>query len=272
MAEKQDRFTPDEDRYIGGRDLTRWKTPVGRFMAKWIRILARWIGPNWVLVLTLVVGVGLAVSLSALSGQVYEAVTESNGVAALDEPALDAAISLRSPELNAAVTAFTRLGGPVGMTIIAIAATGILSYMHRGWTPLVLMVIAAGGSVLMTIAGKEAVGRMRPAFEDAVAPFVGSPAFPSGHSLNSIVIAGVVTYLLMLREQRKRTRMVTIALAVLFTIAMGLSRVYLGHHWLTDVLVAWTLGLAWLAVVITTHRLLLTLGDRRRTAGRDQRP
>jgi undecaprenyl-diphosphatase len=39
---------------------------------------------------------------------------------------------------------------------------------------------------------------------------------------------------------------------------MGLTRVYLGHHWLTDVLVAWLLALAWLAVVITAHRLYLT--------------
>ncbi len=47
---------------------------------------------------------------------------------------------------------------------------------------------------------------------------------------------------------------------------MGLSRVYLGHHWLTDVLVAWSLALAWLGVVITAHRLFITVRRNRRSA------
>ena len=76
--------------------------------------------------------------------------------------------------------------------------------------------------------------------------------------LLGIVIAGIVAYLLVLRQHRKRTRALTVILAVLFAVTMGLSRVFLGHHWLTDVLVAWTLGIAWLAVVITAHRLFLT--------------
>jgi membrane-associated phospholipid phosphatase len=46
--------------------------------------------------------------------------------------------------------------------------------------------------------------------------------------------------------------------AAIFAATMGLSRVYLGHHWLTDVLGAWALGAAWLSLVITAHRLYLT--------------
>jgi membrane-associated phospholipid phosphatase len=46
---------------------------------------------------------------------------------------------------------------------------------------------------------------------------------------------------------------------VVWVVVMGLSRVFLGHHWLTDVVFAWLLGSAWLALIITAHRLFLTV-------------
>ena len=92
-------------------------------------------------------------------------------------------------------------------------------------------------------------------------PYELSASFPSGH-LNSVALASVIAYLLMRRQRRKRARIATLCCACVFAFAMGLSRIYLGHHWLTDVLVAWALGLAWLTVVITAHRLLLTLRKR----------
>lgn len=118
----------------------------------------------------------------------------------------------------------------------------------------------------MTIAGKQLVGRTRPLLADAVPPYEYSASFPSGHSLNSVVIAGVVVYLVILRLKSRRGRIWTAALAAAFAVTMGLSRVYLGHHWLTDVLAAWALGLAWLVLVITAHRLYLTTRKRRAPA------
>ncbi|WP_026549414.1 phosphatase PAP2 family protein [Arthrobacter sp. Br18] len=247
-----------EEHRIGSRDLRRWSTPAGRWLVRTVRPLAAWIGPHWVLLLIIAVGGGLAAALTAASAEVYEAVVEANGVAALDQPALDLAIALREPWLNGLVTAYTHVGGPIGMPLLAASVMVLLAVRRRSWTPVILLPAAAFGSLLMTIAGKEAIGRLRPALEFAVPPFEQSPSFPSGHALNALVIAGIVAYLLVLRQNRKRTRALTIGLAIAFALTMGLSRVYLGHHWLTDVLVAWTLGVAWLSLVVTAHRLLLT--------------
>ncbi|KQO03387.1 MULTISPECIES: phosphatase PAP2 family protein [unclassified Arthrobacter] len=247
-----------QDQYVGPRDLTRWSTPVGRLLVRCIRPLASRLGPHAALLLLIAVGGGIAALLTAASAEVYESVVESDGVAALDGPALDLAVSLRQDRLDAFITGYTDIGGPVGMPILALAVMVLLAVSRRSWTPVILIPAAAFGSLLMTVAGKDAIGRLRPPMDLAVPPYESSPSFPSGHSLNALVIAGIVAYLLVLRQHRKRTRALTVTLAVLFAVTMGLSRVFLGHHWLTDVLVAWTLGIAWLAVVITAHRLFLT--------------
>jgi membrane-associated phospholipid phosphatase len=254
----------NEDHHVGTRDLTLWRTPVGRLLVRGVRGVARWIGPRWTLLLLLAVGIGAAVSLTVASAEVYEAVSDEDGIAALDRPALDAALGLRSPWLNGAATAFTHLGGPVGMPILAVCAVLALTAVRRSVTPLILTAVAAGGSLLMTVLGKDAIGRLRPDLQYAVPPFELSPSFPSGHTLNAVVVSGAIAYLLVLRQQSKRARALTVLAAVVFAFIMGATRVYLGHHWVTDVAVAWTLGLAWLALVITAHRLLLTFRNYRR--------
>ena len=90
-------------------------------------------------------------------------------------------------------------------------------------------------------------------------PYEYAFSFPSGHTLNSTVIAGVVAYLLLRRLRTTWARALTVVLACVWAVVMGLSRVFLGHHWLTDVVFAWLLGTAWLALIITAHRLFLTV-------------
>lgn len=80
------------------------------------------------------------------------------------------------------------------------------------------------------------------------------------------MIASLVAYLLLLHLTSLIARILSIVLAVAWFVAMGLSRVFLGYHWLTDVIVGWTLGLAWVAFVVTSHRLYLTV---RRTRSSD---
>ena len=244
--------------FVGGRDLTRWSRVGGWFVAVVLR-LSRYISAHTVLVVTSAIGAGLVTLLTWASAEVYEDVKASNGLSNLDVPVLNLAVTLRTPQNVAVVHFFTDLGGVVKLTIITLAIATIMVVRWRSWTPLVLMAIGASGSLLMTAAGKQLVGRARPQLAYAVPPYETSPSFPSGHTLNSTVIASLVAYLLLLHLTSLITRILSVVLAVAWFVAMGLSRVFLGYHWFTDVLVGWTLGLAWVVVVITCHRLYLTV-------------
>jgi membrane-associated phospholipid phosphatase len=239
--------------------LTRWTTPLGRWLVQWARVVSRSVSSHGVLAISATVGGLLIILLTTAAAGIYDAVSEGDGVAAVDRPLLDAAIRARTPALDRALTVFTHLGGPLGMTIIAASITALMLWRWRSRTPLILMLITVAGSLTITLVGKRLVGRLRPPQIDAVPPYETSPSFPSGHALNSTAIAGMVAYLLLLHLERRLARTLAVVLALGWALAIGASRVFLGHHWLTDVMMGWATGLAWLAVVITAHRLFLTV-------------
>jgi membrane-associated phospholipid phosphatase len=262
VADERRRTGGHVDRLVGEQDPRTCPTRLGQVLVRCARWLARRLGPHAALLVPLAVGLGLAVTMTVASAEVYESVMDQDDAAGLDEPLLETAMSLRSPPLDALMTAYTHVGGVIGMPILTTTVMVALALVRRSWTPVVLITVAAAGSLLMTVAGKPLIGRARPDLEDAVPPYEYSASFPSGHSLNSFVVAGIVAYLLVVRQRARLTRILTIAAAAAFAGSMALSRVYLGHHWFTDVLVAQTLGAAWLALVITAHRLHLTVRHR----------
>lgn len=253
---------PATERYVGDRDLTRWSR-LSRGVVDTVLVPTRYVSSHAVLFIAAGIGAVLALILTWASSEIYENVKQANGLAALDEPMLQAAIRLRTPANIAAVGFFTNLGGTIGMSIITLVVLVIMTVVWRSRTPIVLMLIGIAGSLLMTVVGKDLIGRARPPFAEAVPPYEHSYSFPSGHTLNSTVIASLFAYLLLLHLTSLVARILTVVVAVAWFVAMGLSRVFLGHHWFTDVLVGWTLGLAWVAIVITSHRLYLTVRARR---------
>ncbi|WIB60098.1 phosphatase PAP2 family protein [Curtobacterium sp. MCLR17_007] len=247
-----------EHRTVGDVDLTTWRTRLGRTVSSaWVRLGARF-GALPLLIVTLLIGIGVASVCTWAASEVYEGVREADDAAVLDRPVLDWMMTLRSPVLDTAVTWWTNVAGTIGMPIVALGFLVGFTIQRRAWTPVVLLMAASAGSLLMTVAGKDLIGRARPPLADAVPPFEHSPSFPSGHTLNATVVVGTIVYLLLLRESRRVTRVWTVVLGTAFVVSIGVSRVFLGHHWSTDVLAAWALGLAWLAVVVTAHRLYLT--------------
>jgi membrane-associated phospholipid phosphatase len=255
----------EDDRYVGSTDVTHWYTPFGRFLARLASVASARIGANPTLALILVVGGAIAFALSFLASRIYDAVTESDGVAGLDAPIQAFAIQLRSPVPDTIAAGIAFVFGPIGMPVMALIAIAVLSIARRSRTPLILIAACGIGSLLMTLAGKDIIGRHRPPLADALPPFEYSPSFPSGHTLNAVAITGVVIYLVVLRRRTLAARTTLIVAGVLVALVVGCSRILLGAHWFTDVLAGWTLGAAWLALVITAHRLFLTARVRVRT-------
>lgn len=249
---------------------THSETPPSGTIQRWSDSIARRLDgtpgavlkPHVALLVPALLGAIVLALLTWIAGETYDAVTEGDGIAMLDQPALNSAIAMRSSGLNWIVTAFTTIGGPIATPIIAAIIVVILCLHWRSLLPATLMVAATIGSLVVTIVGKNYVGRVRPDHAFAVPPYEFSPSFPSGHSLNSVVVSGVLAYLLLRRLKRPAARIAVVAAAVLYSLLMGLSRVYLGHHWLTDVITGWALGLAWLGVVIAAHQVALAIKRR----------
>lgn len=266
MPDSRDGLVDPEtsDRFVGTRDVTRWATPVGRGLATAHHRLTSRVGSRRALATTLAIGGALAVTTTYVTTRIYDSVASSSGIEAIDKPILKQAIRLRGPVPDAIAAAIARAFGPVGMPILSLAASGALAVSSKSRVPLILVGAAGIGSVAMTLAGKDIAHRHRPPHRDAIAPFEFSPSFPSGHTLNATTIVGVLAYLVLLRQQRILPQVATVGLAVGTATTVGLSRVLLGAHWFTDVLVGWVTGSGWLAIVITSHRLFLTSARRNR--------
>ncbi|MEP6649119.1 MAG: phosphatase PAP2 family protein [Lapillicoccus sp.] len=209
--------------------------------------------------LTAAVGAALLTVLVASVDETYQSVQEGDGLARVDQPMLDWMVAHRSPGLDTAVTFFTNIGGTTVLPILVTLVVIGLAWWWRSWTPIALMAVAAAGSLAMTEAGKDLAGRARPPEALIVPPYETSPSFPSGHTLNSTVIAILLAYLVLLHVKSRTGRIVTVTLLAVYALAMGLSRVFLGHHWFTDVVAGFLAGAAWAVIVILAHRLLLLL-------------
>lgn len=198
---------------------------------------------------------GVAAAIGLLDG-----VMEQDDLAAYDPAVTAAAVSWRSPVLTALARLLTALGSAAALvpfTLLVLA--GLLVRRRR----LAATVVAVGMSMslLLTIGLKGFVGRERPPAVDVLGPDSSGYAFPSGHTLNSTVFFGLVAGLLLLRVQRAWARALVIGGYVVTTLGVGLSRVYLGYHWLTDVMAGWSIGSGVLGV-LAVGALLVNLPTR----------
>lgn len=137
----------------------------------------------------------------------------------------------------------TGLGGVAVLCFVTLAAAGFLALQRKGhlaW----YVILAVGGGMLLSALLKASFDRPRP---DLVphGQAVYTSSFPSGHSMMSAVTFLTLGALLASAQPNRLLKSYLLGLAVLLTVAVGISRVYLGVHWPTDVLAGWTAGSAW---------------------------
>lgn len=152
----------------------------------------------------------------------------------------------------------TALGGVVVLTMLTVIAAGFFLLRRRYGTMLYLLV-ATGGGIAMSQLAKGLFDRPRP---DLVphGSMVYTASFPSGHSMMAAVAYLTIGVMIARTLPQRRLKTYVLAVAALLTILVGISRVYLGVHWPTDVLAGWLAGAGWALACLLLARVLARRG------------
>ena len=152
------------------------------------------------------------------------------------------------PAADQVFRAITTLGSPLVLIIVALGVAVFLviskqGLLLEGW------LLAVGGGLLLNNVVKNAIHRPRP---HAAAGLYQGWSFPSGHAMGSLIVFGMLAYLLILLGPRNRRAQVAIVgCATLLVLAIGFSRLYLGAHYFSDVVGGYAAGMLWLSTCIS---------------------
>jgi undecaprenyl-diphosphatase len=152
----------------------------------------------------------------------------------------------------------TALGGIAVLVIFTLAVVGFLLITHK-YGAMWLVIIATGGGLALSGSLKWFIDRQRPQLTQHYSG-VYTSSFPSGHSMMSAVVYLTLGSLLARLVKRRRLKFYFLLVALTLTFLVGISRVYMGVHWPSDVLAGWTAGLVWAILCWLAARKLQILG------------
>jgi len=199
--------------------------------------------------LHLTVGLGLSLGALWLFGGIAEDIIHHDPLTQFDLTIAEAFHRHASPTGVAIAKGVSLLGSPGFIAVWGLAVVGLLLVRHQylllgGW----LAALAGGG--LLDVALKRVFHRTRPAWDVPLLTARGW-SFPSGHAMGSLVAYGMLAYLLVREVHGRRLRLAVIASATVLVLLIGLSRMYLGVHYFSDVIGGYAAGVVWLAAGIS---------------------
>jgi undecaprenyl-diphosphatase len=188
----------------------------------------------------------------------------SGSTQAFDDAVLRWLAQHRTKPLDAVMLEITFLGtGTVVMMMVAIS--GMFLWLTRHKYSAVLLLVSTFGGILLNNLLKQGFLRPRPQVVDWGTTAM-SWSFPSGHAMSAAVVYGTVAYLAARLQQRRVTRVLTLACAAILILLICVSRLYLGVHYPSDVIAGLIIGAAWAGFCMATLEAIQLYAKRRAPA------
>ena len=219
-------------------------------MSKQFR-LHQYLQPKNKFVCYLIAGILLAVGFLSLFAWLAEEMLEKE-TGLLDQTVMAAIATFRSPLMTELMELITAMGSLTITVFITIIMGGYL-LAKRYYFDAGILIIALSGASILNWTLKLAFHRSRPLFSLITAS---GYSFPSGHAMVSLVFYGMLIYLLWIRYGRSRIACLISFFLALLILLIGISRIYLGVHYPSDVLAGFAAGGFWLTGCVTGYQTL----------------
>ncbi|MFN2453735.1 MAG: phosphatase PAP2 family protein [Pyrinomonadaceae bacterium] len=223
---------------------------LGRRFAPQIEFMRARLAPGTYLGLHLTLGALILTGAAWLFGLIAEDVATGDPVTLVDRNVSAWLHARATPQLTAAMLVITYLHSLIGVSLIA-SFVAFYMWHRRRLFWLLALALAVPGGMLLNVLLKHAFHRVRPSFDNPILT-LNTYSFPSGHTMAATVLYGVLAAFAASKLNSWRWRVMAILVAGLMILLVGFSRIYLGAHYLSDVLGAMAEGLAWLALCLTT--------------------
>jgi undecaprenyl-diphosphatase len=197
-----------------------------------------------------VVALLATVSLSAVAtGWLLDGVRERGDLSLWDGPTLNWLVGHRDAVATTAMTTVTAIGGEAVLAVIAALAVLVLA-VRRRHVDAFLLTAALGSAEVIALVLKHVVARLRPPASTVLGPVEHTLSFPSGHTIGMATFTLALAYLWWRARPGARRARLGWGVATVMTALMATSRLYLGDHWLTDVVASIVLSWGVVATVV----------------------
>jgi len=226
------------------------------------RFLAARLSPEGQFGLHLTVGLVLILLAAMAFGEIAEDVVEGDTITVIDVQLAHWFRARATEGFTRAMLFITHWNGITGTSVMALLLAAWFAYRKAHYWLIVLLAAVPGG-MLLNVVLKHIFRRQRPSLEDPLLT-LSTYSFPSGHTVAATLFYGVLACYLVRRNRTWPRRALIVGAACLMVMLVALSRMYLGVHYLSDVMAASMEGAAWLAVCVTAvstlHRRRLARG------------